>query len=242
VSTTISITRICEHCGSEFDARTTVTRYCSHKCNQQAYKARKRVVSIEKSNRQIQHIISKPIEEIKAKPFLSVNEACKLFGISKRTIYRMVDRDELSMAKAGTRTILRRSDFDKLFELPKPEKHKKEQKPVSEFYTVNQIEKQYFVKYRRLNTIINENNIPKIVNNGKLYVSKPHIDRYFKRTRKEANGITEWYTVKEIQDKYKLTRDQVYSRTHENNVPKQRVGKFVKISKMHFDELFQIGV
>ncbi len=242
LSTTIKIKRICKNCGAEFEAHTTVTRYCSHRCNQQAYKASKRAESIEKSNAITRQIITKPIEEIKAKPFLSISEACKLFGISRRTIYRMIERNELSLAKAGARTILRRIDFDKLFELPKPVKQKKAQKPISEFYTVQEIEKLYFVKYGRLNTIINENNIPKTLYNGKLFISKPHIDRFFKRTRKDTSSINEWYTVKEIEDKYNLTRDQIYSRTHDNNVPKQRIGKYIKISKIHFDELFQIGV
>lgn len=242
LSTKIKIKRICEYCGTEFDAHTTVTRFCSHKCNQLSYKVRKRAERIGKSNSQTHQIISKSIEEIKSKPFLSVNEAAKLFGISRRTIYRMIEKKELSLAKAGARTILKRTDFDKLFKFSPKLKQKSEAKPISEFYTVKEIEERYFIKYGRLNTILRENNIPKTVHCGKLYVSKPHIDRYFSRKRKDISGITEWYTVKEIQDKYNLTRDQVYCRTHDNNVPKQRVGKFVKISKIHFDELFQIGI
>jgi len=242
LSTTIKIKRICEHCGGEFKAYTTKTRYCSHKCNQLTYKAQKRTEKIENSNKKTREIISRPWEEIKAKPFLNIMEASRLFGISRRTIYRMIDRNEISLAKAGTRTILMRSDFDKLFDLPKPVKEKKEPKAITEFYTVKDIEKLFFIKYGRLNTIIKENNIPKTVHSGKLHVSKPHIDRYFKKTKGNTGNITEWYSVKELQEKYNLTRDQVYSRVHDNNIPKQRVGKYVKISKQHFDELFEIGV
>ncbi len=49
------------------------------------------------------------------KEFLSIEEASKLLGISRRTVYRMFDRGELKKGKAGTRSIIRRSEIDKLF-------------------------------------------------------------------------------------------------------------------------------
>jgi len=242
MSSKIKIQRICLNCGKEFMAYTTVTKYCSLRCNQQHYKVRKRNEKVEKSNTQTVQFIQRSMEELKVKPYLSIADAAVLFGISKRTIYRMINRGELSIAKAGKRSILRRSDFDKLFELPKENKAKKEQQPISEFYNVPEVEKLFFIKYGRLNTIIKENNIPKTVQNGKLYVSKPHLDRYFKRNRQDVSNITEWYSVKELQAKYGLSRDQVYDRIHKNNIPKQRRGKHIQISKQHFDELFLIGV
>ncbi|MFL5730120.1 MAG: helix-turn-helix domain-containing protein [Cytophagaceae bacterium] len=54
--------------------------------------------------------------ELKQKPFLSIAETCKLIGISRRTVYRMLERGELVAGKAGKRTIVRRADVDKLFE------------------------------------------------------------------------------------------------------------------------------
>ncbi len=236
------IHRICQHCGSDFIAQTTITKYCSHTCNQRAYKAQKRKQRINAVNETTRKAIIRPVEELKAKPYLSVAETCTLMGISRRTVYRMIRQGLLSVAKAGSRTILRRTDIDQLFDLPQPEKKKKQQQPVNEFYTVQEIEQLYHIKYGRLNTIVKENDIPKTVHNGRLLVSKPHIDRYFKRTRRDTSIITEWYTVQEIQEKYGLTRDQIYSRTHDHNIPRQRTGKYVKISRQHFDELFETGV
>ena len=40
MSSNIAIQRICQHCGKEFTARTTVTQYCSDDCAKRAYKAR----------------------------------------------------------------------------------------------------------------------------------------------------------------------------------------------------------
>jgi len=237
-----TIHRICQHCGNDFIAQTTTTKYCSHTCNQRAYKAQKRKERINAVNEATRKAIIRPVEELKSKPYLSVAETCTLMGISRRTVYRMIRQGLLSVAKAGSRTILRRTDIDQLFDLQQPEKKKKQQQPVKEFYTVQEIEQLYHIKYGRLNAIVKEKDIPKTVHNGRLLVSKPHIDRYFKHNRQDTSAIAEWYTVQQIQEKYGLTRDQIYSRTHDHNIPRQRVGKYVKISQQHFDELFEIGV
>jgi excisionase family DNA binding protein len=115
MSTTIEVQRFCEYCGNEFTARTTKTRYCSHTCNNKAYKETIKNAKVELSNREVQQIRNKPIEELKAKPFLSIAETCTLLGISRRTVYRMMDRGELNTGKAGKRTIIQRSAIDKLF-------------------------------------------------------------------------------------------------------------------------------
>ncbi len=242
MSSNIEILRICKHCSIEFTAKTTVTKYCSHKCSQRAYKQRKREEKIHVSNTETSYVISQPIEELKIKPFLSITDTCKLLGVSRRTVYRMIERKELVVAKAGTRTIIRRADIDELFGKPIPVRVRKEPQPVTEFYTVKEVQEKYSIKYGRLSTIIKQNRIPKTIHNGKLNVSKKHLDKYFDKVRNDVSSITEWYTVTEIQDKYGLTRDQVYSRSNDNNIPKQRLGKYVKISKLHFDELFVIGI
>ena len=63
---------------------------------------------------------NQPIEELKTKAFLSIADTCKLVGISRRTVYRMIERGELIAGKAGKRTIIRRSDLEQLlFEIPR---------------------------------------------------------------------------------------------------------------------------
>ncbi len=116
MSSNIEVQRICQFCGKEFTAKTTVTKYCGDTCAKRAYKARKKDEKIENSNKETYLIKIQPIEELKAKPFLSISETCKLLGISRRTIYRMIERGELNTGKAGRRTILRRSDLEKIFD------------------------------------------------------------------------------------------------------------------------------
>ena len=123
---------------------------------------------------------------------------------------------------------------NKAYERPTPT----ERKPITEFYTIDEIKEKYNIGTTWVFKIIRENNIPKTKIGGKTHVSKKHIDTYFKMNRDDVSKITEWYTVTEAMEKYNLSRDAVYSRVSENAIPKQRIGKYVKISKLHFDELF----
>ena len=72
MSSKIEVQRICQYCEQEFTARTTVTKYCSLKCSQKAYKARKRAEKIERSNTDTTRIKSQSIEQLKSKEFLTV--------------------------------------------------------------------------------------------------------------------------------------------------------------------------
>ncbi len=115
MSSNIKITRICQFCGAEFTARTTVTKYCSHPCASKAYKQRTRNQSIEKSVAETVQLISVKKTEIQAKDFLSISEACELLNVSRWTISRAIAAERLKAVRIGKRVIIRRKDIDELF-------------------------------------------------------------------------------------------------------------------------------
>jgi excisionase family DNA binding protein len=184
MSSNIKVQRICQHCGNEFTARTTVTQYCSDTCSKRAYKARLKVSKIEASNKQTQRIKNQPIDELKAKAFLSIADTCKLIGISRRTVYRMIERGELMTGKAGKRTIIRRSDLEQLlFEqprtlAPKPESSTEQNRfDISDCYTITEVQHKYGISDNALNKIIKRNSIPKMKKGWFAYVPKTVIDK-----------------------------------------------------------------
>jgi excisionase family DNA binding protein len=165
MSTNIKVQRICQQCGKEFTAKTTTTRYCSHKCNSRAYKANAKGLKIEISNIQTLTFKTKPIEELKVKPFLSVMEACILIGISRRTLYRMLQRGEVNAGKAGRRTIVRRDDLDRLFAQNLPDKEPgPRQYDINECYNLTEIQEKYGISESAVQKLIKRHNIPKIKN------------------------------------------------------------------------------
>jgi hypothetical protein len=61
MSSNIRITRVCQYCGYEFEAKTTVTKYCSELCAKRNYKARKKEEKAKVSNAETKAVIEKPI-------------------------------------------------------------------------------------------------------------------------------------------------------------------------------------
>jgi excisionase family DNA binding protein len=117
MSSTFEVQRICQHCSKEFTARRTTTAYCSHRCNNAALKAKKRNDKIEASNKETQRIKNQPIEELKAKEFLTVREVARLLNCSIRSVYYYIDNGTIKAVNLGQRvTRVKRSDIDKLFQ------------------------------------------------------------------------------------------------------------------------------
>jgi len=117
MSSNIHIQRICKHCGEEFTARTTVTKYCGDNCAKRAYKARKRAERIEESNVETLQIITRPVEELKAKEYLTAQDVSKLLDCSVRSVYYYIESGTIKATNIGKRlTRIKRSELDKLFE------------------------------------------------------------------------------------------------------------------------------
>ena len=103
MSSNIKILRICQYCTNEFTARTTKTKYCSHKCNSAAYKKNIRDKKVEASNKETLKVITMPIEELKAKEHLTVKEAAKLLNCSTRTAYRLIENNTIKAVNLANR-------------------------------------------------------------------------------------------------------------------------------------------
>jgi excisionase family DNA binding protein len=117
MSSNIFIQRICDHCSKEFTARTTVTKFCSDACAKRAYKARKKADKIKQSDTETLLIKNKPIEDLKAKEFLSVKDIALLLGCSIRTAYRLIDTGKIRAVNLSERlTRVKRSELNKIME------------------------------------------------------------------------------------------------------------------------------
>jgi len=185
MSSNIKIQRICLYCGSEFTAKKTVSKTCSDNCAKRLYKQKQRAAKIEASNRETQQIISKPIVELKAKEFLTITETCSLLSISRWTIWRAIKRDELNAGKIGRRTLIRRSDLDKLFEgsiqpetIPEPTPKQIEYE-ISDCYTLAEVNNKFGISEKALYDVIRRNGIPKINMGRFTFVPKAIIDNLF---------------------------------------------------------------
>lgn len=192
MSSNIKVQRICQYCGKEFTARTTVTKYCSHRCASLANKAKKRAEKMQKSNTETKQVKTKPIEELKAKEFLTVTEVSKLLGCSRQNVYKLINTGKLKATNIlEKKTIVRRCDLDELFTEPnysnfigleKQVKEMYEWKQAGAFdfancYTINEVLEKYSISETALQNIIKREKIPKIKKGWYAYVPKPIIDK-----------------------------------------------------------------
>jgi excisionase family DNA binding protein len=116
MSSNIRIQRICEYGNKEFTARTTKTKTCSDNCAKMFYKQKQREEKIETSNIETQVIKAKPLEDIKAKEFLTVRDVSKLLNCSVRTIYNYIESGNIKAVNLSQRvTRVKRSEIDKIF-------------------------------------------------------------------------------------------------------------------------------
>ena len=120
MSSNIEINKNCLYCGKEFTAKTLVTRYCGHTCNRRHYKQLKREEKLNsfktsqlKQNTE-QHLPPSQVQ-LQQKEFLSIEETARLIGTSRRTICRLIASKKLKVVKVGRRSIIQRSEIDKLF-------------------------------------------------------------------------------------------------------------------------------
>ncbi|MCD8202906.1 MAG: helix-turn-helix domain-containing protein, partial [Prevotella sp.] len=113
-------------------------------------------------------------------------------------------------------------------------RYKKERAPITEFYTTAEIVAKYNVSAGHIFNIAKTKNIPKIFRLGENLWSKKHIDEYFTR-RAPDKKITEWYSVKDIEEKFGMTATAVYSLVYKLAIPKKKIKREVFYSKKHID-------
>jgi predicted DNA-binding transcriptional regulator AlpA len=227
------VLRTCEFCGKEFYAQKVTTRFCSRRCNELAYKQRRRQRQIIEAEAKV---TQKPIEEVKEKEFLSLNDTAVLMGISKRCVYDLIHAGVLQAFRLTSRlTIVRKADIEKMFEgRVYTKKVKPERKPITEFYTTTEIKEKFGVSESWVFKIGKEKNIPKILHHGKTYWSKQHVEKHFAK-HIENNAIVEWYSVQNMMEKFNMTTSAVYCFVSKYGIPKKKVKSSVFYSKQHVD-------
>lgn len=193
MSSNIKIKKICQHCGQEFIARTTVTKYCGDNCAKKAYKVKVRDEKIKSSEKQLalQKESIKPKSDLnsyfalKTLDYLTVKEAALLLKCDCRTIYLMVKCKRLPAINLSQRkTRILKKDIDALFETSQPIKnpiqqlavHESiEETPLKDCFTIGQIQSEYNISETSLQSLIRRHEIPKFQKGKFVYVPRRFI-------------------------------------------------------------------
>ncbi len=97
MSSNMEFHKKCIYCQEDYIAKTRITKYCSHRCNQKHYKEVKRQEKIEQ-----QKNVSPLANELKnASDCLSISKSAMILGVTDRTIFRLIARKIITPVKRG---------------------------------------------------------------------------------------------------------------------------------------------
>ena len=240
MSSRLEIERICEWCSNRFIAKQTTTKYCSHDCNSKAYKAIKRGEKIKNVTEQIFiQEYQKPLKQLKDREYFKIAEVALLLGLSKQSVYNMIYSGKLKASQFSSRlTLVSLKNIKDMLESSAAYETRQVIEPelITEFYSIDDIKTKFNVKVSWIYKIAKSNNIPRILNKGKSYLSKKHVDNFFKQKGFFDNqNIKEWYSVAEVGENYNMTLSAIYTFVSANRIPKKKDGRTVYYSKEHFD-------
>jgi excisionase family DNA binding protein len=166
--------------------------------------------------------MNKTIEE-----YISMQDALQQFNISQTWFYNKVRNKKITTITIKGKIHYPIQPLRKLFA-------KKEYAEVVEWCTVKELMSMYDVSVKYVYSFVSRNNLPRKREGKITVISKFHWDKA------QGNDPTEkglYYTVPEITEKYGLNRNQIYGLTATHKVPKITHGRFVMISREHFDNL-----
>jgi len=110
-----SYNKVCEYCGKNFIAYRYSARLCGTKCNDKVVQAKRRAeVKKKYDSKPKPPRYRKPKEKIQPE-FLSISATAQLLGISRPTVYKMIQNQQLQPIRISKRVIrIKKSNIDQL--------------------------------------------------------------------------------------------------------------------------------
>jgi excisionase family DNA binding protein len=176
-------------------------------------------------------------EEYKAKPSTDrkpITELCTVaeikekYKVNESWIFVVAKKNNFPRTLKRGKTYFSRKHVDAYFS----KKHY--ETGIAEWYSIEDIKEKYNMTINSVYSFVSENTIPKKKEGKFVYYSKTHVDKLKNITPSEKQ---EYYTVAEAMEKYNITRDQLYHYVKYHNIPKVKVGKFIKIAKAELDKV-----
>jgi excisionase family DNA binding protein len=116
MSSNINIERKCIYCGNIFNAKTYVTKYCSHTCNRRHYKQIKKSDRTQNPQSLPTHAIIGAVLAPLVNEYLSISETATALRLSDRSIFRMLNKKVIQPIKVGRRVLIPKQQLNKMLE------------------------------------------------------------------------------------------------------------------------------
>lgn len=229
---------VCKNCGKIFTGNNGTIKYCSPTCANRADKADKRQKRLREKSEEVQE---QNRQNLLSQEYLSISAAAQLLGISRPTLYNLINQGSLPVLHLSKRTArIKRTDLEKLNQqqsssiapitTPVTEINKTKEVHI----TASEAIKQFNISVTWFYRQIKKHDIKSITVDGKVLYPLKSINRIF--TKKQFPEIAEWYTVDDIIEKFNVSKQYIYEYTSDHKIPKKKDGKFCLISKYHWDK------
>lgn len=171
----------CLICGDRFLPKSVTSVYCSAKCSKKAYKQKILQVKKEAELKALADKIPKD------RVFISVTEAGILFGVAKRTLYRLVSQGKIPSVNLGTRLVrIDRKVMEEIFgpvrSMPQAEtvlKKKLYSLEKEDCYSIGEIAERFQISEGSVYSHIRKYSIPTRQIGKHVYAPKSEIDKLY---------------------------------------------------------------
>ena len=136
-------------------------------------------------------------------------------------------------------TLVRKSDIERVFDnAPEYQPRERVMSDSPQGYTtVRLCSEKYKIPFPTVYKYLKEHNVPFKKVRNKDYYSRTHAERVLEqKLAQEYPEIKEWYTLREIMEKYQMTESAVLTFIYEHGIPRKRK-KGGLYSKKHVDEI-----
>lgn len=237
--------KTCERCGRQFTAQKSNTRFCSKQCADAANKERLRKWTQSINQKHDDLMAKASFQEVMTPRVLA-----EYLGVSRMTAYRYIENGLLPAIRMPGKTLVRKSDVDKLFDNAPPYKKKRilhegkaepsspsgETESSGGYTTVKEVAEKHGLSPAGADKLLKESGITVVKHRGKHYYPLSEVEALFRRREAASHPeISEWYTGAEVQEKYGLKPASVWDLVSKYRIPSKKVHNVTYYSKVHID-------
>lgn len=233
----MEIQRKCQWCGKPFIAHTMVHAIAANRAMKKRTKRRSESNDCRLTRNGKMNSLCRKSVPWEASCISPLPKPLPILGYSRATIYRHMAVGIIRALQLRGRTIIRKSDIEKMFDnAPDYKKRSYGRKQTALYYTTNEVLEKYQIQKKTLYRRCKLYNIPKIEEGNRVFYNRSLIDKYFADLAEEINPAS-YYTPEQVMEKYNMSRNAVVTFAMRHNIPRINRHHEVYYSRAHIDAI-----
>ena len=227
--------KICQHCGREFTAYTSVTAYCSTRCANLADKLKKRNERLRETQNDVLEMQRLALLD---KNYLTLSDAARLLQVSRNTLYRIIRDNKVPLLRFTDRTVrISREELERVSENRRTlitSSVRQQANDLGNWMTREQVMETYNVTYSWFYSVLKKRGIKTHMIGTLGFYDKEEMHKAF--ANQEYQTITEWYTYDELRAQTGMSTESICDYCKSHKIPRKKTNGQTYISKEHWDE------